>query len=46
MAQRTIFFFVGIFISSKTGNGMMRMNRSEEMLRTALVIRWFVAAEH
>jgi hypothetical protein len=25
---------------------MLRMMRSEEMLKTAFVIKWFVAAEH
>lgn len=40
------FFLGAMFMCKKMGIGMAIMNKSEEMFRTALVIRWFVAAEH
>lgn len=39
-------FFFGKRTLNKRGIGMLRMMRSELMLNTALVMRWFVAAEH
>lgn len=38
-AQSTTFFLAAMFICKKTGMGMLSMKRSDEILRTALVIR-------
>lgn len=46
MPRRTALFFPGRRTLKRSGMGMLIIMRSEEMLRTALVIRWFVAAEH
>jgi len=43
---RTIFFFRDIRDCRKMGMGIMMIMRSDEMFRTAFVIRWLVAAEH
>jgi hypothetical protein len=42
----TTLFFIGKRTLKRRGIGMLRMMRSEEMLKTAFVIKWFVAAEH
>lgn len=39
-------FFIGNRTLKRRGIGMLRMIRSELMLKTAFVIKWFVAAEH
>jgi hypothetical protein len=39
-------FFLGSFTLKRSGSGIAMIIKSEEMLRTAFVIRWFVAAEH
>lgn len=39
-------FFFGNRTRNRSGIGILRMIKSEEMLNTAFVIRWFVAAEH
>jgi hypothetical protein len=39
-------FFFGSFTLKSKGIGMQMMIKSEEMLRTAFVIKWFEAAEH
>jgi hypothetical protein len=44
--MRMALFFFGKRTLNKSGIGMLRMITSEDMLKTALVIRWFVAAEH
>ncbi len=44
--QRTALRFQARFDERKTGSGMRMMMTSDEMLKTALVMRWFVAAEH
>jgi hypothetical protein len=46
MPIRINLFFFGKRTLNKRGIGMLRMMRSELMLNTALVMRWFVAAEH
>lgn len=44
--MRMALFFFGKRTLNKSGIGMLRMITSDDMLNTALVIRWFVAAEH
>lgn len=44
--QSIIFFFLGSCDCINTGMGKRIIMKSEEMLSTAFVIRWFVAAEH
>ena len=39
-------FFFGSRTLNKRGMGMLRMMKSEDILKTAFVIKWFVAAEH
>jgi hypothetical protein len=39
-------FFLGSRTRNRRGSGILNMIRSDEMLNTALVMRWFVAAEH
>jgi hypothetical protein len=46
MANRIVLFFFGRRTLNKRGRGMEMMIRSELILKTALVMRWFVAAEH
>lgn len=44
--QRMAFFLTVRLDLRKIGRGMMMIMMSEEMLKTAFVMRWFVAAEH
>jgi hypothetical protein len=39
-------FFLGRRTLKRRGSGILNMIKSDEMLKTALVMRWFVAAEH
>lgn len=39
-------FFLGSRTLNKSGIGMLSIMTSEEILKTALVMRWLVAAEH
>lgn len=43
---RMAFLLVGSFAARKMGIGIEIIMRSDEIFNTALVIRWFVAAEH
>jgi hypothetical protein len=42
----TTLFFIGSRTRNNRGIGMLNMIRSDEMFKTAFVIRWFVAALH
>lgn len=44
--HKTALFFFGSFTLKRRGIGMEMIIKSEEILRTAFVIKWFVAAEH
>jgi hypothetical protein len=44
--MRMALFFFGKRTLNKRGIGILMMITSEDMLNTALVMRWFVAAEH
>jgi hypothetical protein len=44
--MRITFLLIGNFAARKMGIGIEMMMISDEMFKTALVIRWFVAAEH
>ena len=46
MKKRMNLVFFGKRTLKRRGMGMQMMIRSLEMLKTALVMRWFVAAEH
>lgn len=43
---KMILFFIGKRTLNRSGMGMQMMIKSLEMLNTAFVMRWFVAAEH
>lgn len=44
--RRMVLFFFGRRTLNKSGSGMLMMIKSELILKTALVIKWCVAAEH
>jgi hypothetical protein len=44
--QRRSFLVRGSLEVIRRGRGMQSIITSEEMLKTALVIRWWIAAEH
>lgn len=46
MEHRINFFLRGIRDWRNIGIGIRMIMTSDEMLKTALVIKWFVAAEH
>lgn len=46
MRPRMILFFFGKRTLNRSGMGMLMMIKSLDMLNTAFVMRWFVAAEH
>lgn len=44
--QSKAFLVGGSLVARSSGSGMKSIMRSEEILKTALVIRWCRAAEH